>query len=129
MLSRIDTRLRIGAACLVTATLAVAQEGYPLDGTWRGNWGDEATSNHVVIVMKWDGERINGTINPGPRSVAFTAATLAPSKWTVHFEAVSREGDPIAIDGELTDIGSYNRSIVGTWTHAGTSYPFKITRE
>ena len=42
------------AAALLTAALppATAQEGFPLDGTWRGEWGENGT--HVVVVMSWD---------------------------------------------------------------------------
>jgi hypothetical protein len=119
----------LGVIALGLAPATPAQEGYPLDGTWRGQWGDESAANHVVIVMKWDGVTINGTINPGPRSIPFTAAALEPADWTVRFEAETADGESIEIEGTLTDIGSYNRSIEGTWAMAGTAYAFKITRE
>ena len=107
-----------------------AQEGYPLDGTWRGEWGaDAGERNPVVIVMKWDGENIDGVINPGPNSVPFTSASLEPSDWTVHIEAESREGEPIVIDAMLEDIGSYNRTLTGTWNQAGVDHGFRIARE
>jgi hypothetical protein len=113
---------------LVALTLAAhAQEGYPLDGTWRGSWG--ADNRMVVIVMKWDGKTINGTINPGPNSVPFTKASLEPSNWTVHIEAQGRDGAPISIDATLEDIGSYNRTLTGTWKQAGADHAFKIARE
>jgi hypothetical protein len=107
-----------------------AQEGYPLDGTWRGNWGTEPNArNHVVIVMKWDGETINGRINPGPNAIDFASATLDPSDWTVHIEADPADGEPIVIEGTLEDIGSYNRAIEGTWTAGGQTHAFRIARE
>ena len=108
--------------------IARAQEGFPLDGTWRGEWG-AAEKRQVVIVMKWDGKNINGTINPGPRSVPFTTASLQPSDWTVHIEAQSRDGASIVIDAKLADIGSYNRTLTGTWNEAGVDHDFKIARE
>ena len=60
---------------------AYGQEGFPLDGTWRGDWGTTPTDRTtVVLVMKWDGTNINGMINPGPDSVPFTVAVLNPDK-------------------------------------------------
>lgn len=114
---------------LLGAGVGLTQEGYPLDGTWRGQVqrpGGETTN--VVMVMKWDGTTINGTLNPGPNSTDFASARLEPDTWTVHIEA-EPEGDPIAIEGTLREIGSYNRYIEGTWRQGGTEYDFRITRE
>ena len=114
---------------LLFGVTAQPQEGFPLDGTWRGAWGAEPSKKTVVIVMKWDGKNINGTINPGPNSVPFTTASLSPADWTVHIEAQGRDGAPIAIDATLENIGSYNRTLTGTWKQAGVDNEFKITRE
>jgi hypothetical protein len=125
---RVGLRARLaGMAAAIVCLSALGQEGFPLDGTWRGAWGADQTL--VVIVMKWDGESINGTINPGPRSFPFTTAVLDPSDWTVHVEATDRDGANVVIDGKLEDIGSYNRFIEGTWALNGTSHPFRIARE
>jgi len=128
-------RIRTTILALVSSTALLAagllaQEGFPLDGTWRGDWGPTADDRTpVVIVMKWDGENINGTINPGPSSFQFTAAVLDPSSWTVNIEAQPPGEDDIMITGTLRDIGSYNRFIEGTWTQGGGANSFKITRE
>jgi hypothetical protein len=107
-----------------------AQEGFPLDGTWRGQWGAAGgNGTHVVIVMGWDGERIDGMINPGPRSIPFERAELEPSTWTVRIEAIDHDGQAIEIEGTLEDIGSYNRSITGSWKAGDDVAPFRITRE
>lgn len=109
---------------------ALAQEGFPLDGTWRGSYGPSSDGQTpVVIVMKWDGESINGLINPGPRSIDFTYAELEPSTWTVRIEAQTADADTIMIEGTLQDIGSYNRFIEGTWSQGGVETGFRITRE
>lgn len=115
--------------CILWGAGAPAQEGFPLDGTWRGEWGGPGATHHVVIVMKWDGKTVTGRINPGPRSIAFTSAALIPENWTVRIEAVDAAGEAIRIEGTLEDIGSYNRSVVGTWTQGGASFPFSIERE
>ena len=108
----------------------VAQEGFPVDGSWRGGWGlAGGKQTPVVLVMKWDGEKIGGLINPGPESIEFKSAILTPETWMVHIEATDRDGIPIIIDGRLHDIGSYNRSIAGTWNQDGLENTFAITRE
>jgi len=132
--SRQNLTALLGLLIQLVAASAVAQEGFPLDGTWRGEWGPPSgDATPVVIVMTWDGKNINGIINPGPSSAPFAAAVLNPSDWSVHFEAqlrtASGESTPVVIDGKLEDIGSYHRTITGTWTAAGVQSPFKITRE
>jgi len=120
----------IGSAALtVCAAIVSAQEGFPLDGTWRGEWGDPAAPNPVVIVMKWNGEAVTGRINPGPRSMMFDTGRLDPSDWSVTISATDSAGASITINGTLTDIGSYNRRIEGTWTLDGVEHPFAIARE
>jgi bifunctional N-acetylglucosamine-1-phosphate-uridyltransferase/glucosamine-1-phosphate-acetyltransferase GlmU-like protein len=54
---------------------------------------------------------------------------LEPSGWIVHIEAESADGQPIVIDAKLDDIGSYNRTLTGTWKQAGVDHPFKMARE
>ena len=114
---------------LVFAAAVQSQEGFPLDGTWRGEWGPDGGKSAVVIVMKWDGKNVNGMINPGPNVVRFSGPVLEPSDWSVHIEAQSRDGKPIVIDAKLADIGSYNRTLTGTWKQGAVGQPFKMARE
>jgi len=127
----------VSAACLtVVSTVAMlAQEGYPLVGTWYGDWGTAPQSRHeVTVVMTWDGKKIDGTIDPGPDAIPFKTATLDSSSWTVHIEAERpAKGQSAAvryvIDGKLSNLGSYNRSLSGTWTAGTTKSDFKLTRD
>jgi hypothetical protein len=119
----------VAVLCLLSAVAVRSQEGFPLDGTWRGEWGPDGTKRTVVIVMKWDGKNVNGMINPGPNVVRFSGPVLEPSDWTVRIEAQSADGQPIVIDAKLDDIGSYNRTLTGTWSQAGVDHPFKMARE
>ena len=120
---------------LLLAASAVAQEGHPLVGTWYGDWGPSPQQRHnVTVVMTWDGKKIGGTIDPGPDAVPFKTATLDSSTWTVHIEAERPANAKTAalhcvIDGKLADLGSYNRSITGTWTQGTTKGEFRLTRE
>lgn len=120
----------LGAALFMFAGVSSGQEGFPLDGTWRGSWGPaDGQQAEVVIVMQWDGKNITGTINPGPDSIPFAMAALNPADWTVHIEADPKAGGRVVIDGQLLDIGSYHRRIEGTWTQSGVRNPFKVARE
>lgn len=119
-------------ACLLAAMSALAQEGHPLSGSWHGEWHPASGQRTpVFIFMKWDSKNIVGTINPGPRAVPLKVATLDPSNWTVHFEGDTKDQPPvhIVIDGKLDNIGSYHRTIAGTWTQGTVKGDFKITRD
>lgn len=120
--------------CLSLAVSAFAQEGYPLKGSWLGDWGPSKTDrNQVVVVMDWDGNKISGQINPGPDAISFTKASLDPKGWLVHIEAdgKTKAGQSVhyVIDGKIENLGLYNRSIVGTWGHDNVKGDFKITRQ
>ena len=122
-------------ALTVAATLS-AQEGFPLVGTWYGQWGPTPQERHdVTLVMAWDGKTIGGIIDPGPDTTPFKAATLDSSTWTVHIEAErpdkAKPGTVIryVIDGKLSNLGSYNRTLTGTWTQGTAKGDFKLTRD
>ena len=125
----------VGVLASLTA-VAIAQEGHPLVGTWYGDWGPSRQERHdVTIVMTWDGRTIGGTIDPGPDAVPFKTATLDSSTWTVHIEAervAKGAGAPAVryvIDGKLANLGSYNRTLTGTWASGATKGDFRLTRD
>jgi hypothetical protein len=116
----------------VVAFAAQAQEGHPLVGTWRGEWGPDAKQRHdLTFVMDYDGKNITGVINPGFESMTLQKVTLDPATWTVRFETETKDasGKPIAvvIDAKFEDITNRNRSLVGSWTQGGIKGDFKIT--
>jgi hypothetical protein len=49
------------------------------------------------------------------------------AKWTVHIEANGK--DRIVADGKLEDLGSYHRTIKGTWAQGTAKGDFKIARD
>ena len=83
--------------------------------------------------MSWDGKNVSGIINPGPDVVNLKVATLDSTKWTVHFEADGKDdkGQPVhfVADGKLDNIGSYNRTITGSWNHGAVKGDFKLRRD
>jgi hypothetical protein len=107
-----------------------AQEGHPLTGSWHGEWHPAAGQKiPVLIYMKWNSKAIEGTINPGRNGLPLKVADLDASNWTVHFEADTKEQKHIVIEGKLDNIGSYNRTITGTWTEGAVKGDFKLTRD
>ncbi len=122
-------------AVVALASTAFAQEGHPLVGTWYGDWGSSPQQRHdVTVVMTWDGKKIDGTIDPGPDAVPFKTATLDSSTWTIHIEAERAAKDKSAavryvIDGKLSNLGSYNRTLSGTWTQGESKGDFKLARD
>jgi hypothetical protein len=117
-------------AILGMAVAIWAQEGHPLTGSWHGEWHPTAGQKiPVLIYMKWNSKTIEGTISPGPNAVPLKVATLDASNWTVHLEADTKDQKHIAIDGKLDNIGSYNRTITGTWTEGAMKGDCKLTRD
>ena len=130
MLRKTLLKILVLASAAVLPVAAFAQEGYPLDGTWRGEWGQAGGEQTLaVVVMSWDGTMINGRINPGRNTINFTSAALNPLEWTVHIEAQTRDGAEIIIDGVLSELGSYHRKLTGTWTSGGVENQLVLTRE
>ena len=133
--------MRLKVICLLllltgsAATFATfAQEGHPLTGTWYGDWGPSAAQrNQITIVMSWDGKNVSGIINPGPDVIPIKVATLDSTKWAVHLEADGKDekGQPVhfVADGKLENIGSYNRTMTGSWNHGTTKGDFKLRRD
>ena len=67
-------------ACLALILPLAAQEGFPLKGSWLGDWGEGTTTrNQVFVVFDWDGKVISGTINPGTEMIAVKNASLTPT--------------------------------------------------
>ena len=115
---------------LLVAAVAVAQEGFPLDGTWRGErQAAGETPATVVMIMQWDGQKVTGVINPGPKAIPIADAKLIPDGWRVTVAATTASGESIAFDGTIADLGAYNRSISGTWTEGGRKYSVRMVRE
>jgi hypothetical protein len=133
MIQRVKS-VALALAMASLAATALAQEGHPLTGSWHGEWSPSAAQkNRIVMFLKWDTKNVTGTLNPGPRSAPLKVVTLDPEKWMVHFEADAKDqsGSPVHIvaDGKLDNIGSYNRTITGTWTQGAAKGEFKITRD
>jgi hypothetical protein len=121
---------------LTLAGSALAQQGHPLTGAWLGDWGPSATHrNDIRLIMSWDGKAVTGLIGVGPDAVPLKNVVLnsAKQQWTVRFEfeAKDEKGQPVRYiaEGKLADLGSYHRTITGTWSHGNVKGDFKIRRD
>lgn len=119
--------------CLASVGPVWAQEGHPLAGTWRGDWGPSADHrNAVTVVMSWDGENVNGILNPGPVGVPLHTTTFNPSTWEIRFEVEvpDQSGNLVLyiVEGKFENYGSlHHQQIIGSWSHAGAQGDFEIT--
>ena len=65
--------------CMALILPLAAQEGFPMKGSWLGEWGEGTTKNQVFVVFDWDGKVISGAINPGTEMIAVKNASLNPT--------------------------------------------------
>lgn len=121
-------------AGLMMVVRAFGQEGHPLKGTWLGEWGPNSKDrNQVTLVLDWDGKALSGVINPGPQAIKISKASLEPKDWVVNLEAETKDasGKPIryVIQGKIENLGLYNRSLVGIWSHDNVKGDFRVQRQ
>lgn len=116
-------------AGLSLAVAGFAQQGHPLTGTWSGDWGASPTQRmQITVVMNWDGKNVTGTINPGPDAIPLGSVFVDVTNWTVRIQADAK-GTSIAAEGRLEDLGSYHRTIKGTWHQGAMTGDFRLTRD
>ena len=114
-----------------------------MTGTWYGEIGTGAARKDVTIVMKWDGTKVSGTVNPGPGATAVTSVTLdiIPGKAGT-FSLNNPEGTQpvspifnvkitigdVVLEGRMQNPVGGNRAISGTYTRGAEKGPFQIKR-
>lgn len=126
-------RALIGMTLVVASLLhgapAIAQEGFPLKGSWIGSWGPSKThSDDLLVVMNWDGKAVTGMINPGTDNIPIKSASLTPEGWVVRIEAAAKD-ITYSFEGKIADLPMHNRSISGTWKSAKETGKFTIKRQ
>jgi hypothetical protein len=126
------------AFILLLASVAWAQEGHPLVGSWHGSWGSSPTQQtDATFVLKWDGKEISGMINPGLDVIKITKASLDAPTWTVRLEGDTKDAAGkvvhVTVEGKIENVTNVRRRIVGTWsrtTAQGTATaPLKMTHD
>jgi len=137
------------ALSLAIALPALAQFGHPLKGSWSGEWRQNASTAHRILLnFKWegkygtnaDGGALSGTLNPGTDNSPLKNIKLTPptggvanadAPWELHFEAEVKDDDgktqKVVVDGFMENIGAYKRFITGTWQEGSMKGPFRVT--
>jgi hypothetical protein len=127
--------------CLLLVTPAFAQMGYPLKGSWSGDWWlKKGEENHILLEFDWDGKTLTGILNPGTDNVVLQKLSLDPptgveramDPWILHFEADVKEpsGRTVhhVVDGKLQNLGAYRKFVTGTWAAGSEKGEFRIVR-
>jgi hypothetical protein len=132
--ARTIAMLALLVAAMTSAGAVAGQEGHPLTGTWSGEWEPTpADRTHVTLVMSWDGKTVSGTLNPGPNAVPLDTVAVDVATWTVRIEAGGKDASgprtPIVIEGRLENLGSYHRTLRGTWQEGGSKGRLSLTRD
>lgn len=110
---------------LLMSTVAYAQEGHPLKGSWIGEWaGNETHGDFVLLVLDWDGKNVTGVINPGTDNMNIEKVELDPSDWSVTIEA-----NGYVLQGTIEELELPSRSINGTWKNGNRSGALAISRQ
>jgi hypothetical protein len=124
-------------AVAAIAATAFAQMGYPLKGSWSGDWWlKKGEENHILLEFDWDGKTLKGVFNPGTDNVVLQKLALDPptggvakamDPWLLHFEADVNSSHYV-VDGKLQNIGAYNKLVTGVWAVGNQKGEFKIVR-
>ena len=130
-------------AVIALAAPVFAQYGYPLKGTFLGDWWiQKGKETHMAIEFTYDGDKdlVSGTLNPGPDGVALQKLKVttppidkvseAMKPWQVHFEADAKDDSGKMVhyvfEGNLSNIGAFNKHLDGTMTAGGQKGEFKM---
>lgn len=120
----------VAFVCAFSVAVAAAQEGHPLKGTWSGDWGPSlADQRHLTLVMDFNGDSVEGLLNPGPNGIPLTGVQLDVTDWSVEIEGETAAGEPIRARGRIENLESYHRTISGTWREGDVEGPFTLTRD
>ena len=115
---------------LLVSGAAWAQEGFPLDGTWRGEVVNKDGSHRtIVLVMQYDGKQVNGTMNPGPDSIDFSGGKLTPEGWKFALAFKGNKGLSTQFNGTISNLGKYDRVLAGKWTEGANSFDIRFVHE
>ena len=125
--------LTLAAVMTLVAQALIAQEGHPLSGSWHGQWTNGTQKNNVVLFLRWESNNIVGTINPGPNAVPIKNSSVDATNWAVRLEGEGKDKAGkevrVVIEGKIDKLGSYNRTLTGTWTQGAVKGELQAIRD
>jgi hypothetical protein len=129
-------RAPIRIFCLFAALIALSNcapkapsnSADPVTGTWGGEWGPSPErQTEVRLELKWDGTKLQGTVNPGYNAIELTKASFDPQTGKIKMELDGpnshREIVRYVIEGTLS-----GTTMSGTFDRAGERGTFKIEK-
>jgi hypothetical protein len=123
-------RMALPSLLILLAGSAAAQEGFPLDGTWRGETtAKDGSHRTIVLVMQWDGKQISGTMNPGRDGADFNGGKLNPEGWKFTMGFKDGKGTAVRFEGAISNLGKYDRALSGRWTEGANSFDIRFVHE
>jgi len=123
-------RIALPGLLMLLAGTAAAQEGFPLDGTWRGETtAKDGSHRTIVLVMQWDGKQVSGTMNPGRGGADFTGGKLNADGWKFTLAFKDGQGANVRFEGAISNLGKYNRALSGKWTEGASSFDIRFVHE
>ncbi|HWK53787.1 MAG TPA: hypothetical protein VNR18_05410 [Hyphomicrobiales bacterium] len=109
---------------LCLGSLAPAQEGYPLNGSWSGQRVVDGANSRILLVMELQRDQsVTGYVIENGKRQALQDVQLHPSDWTVSFSLA----DGYQVEGAIEELGSTSqRKINGTWSQGGAGGAFHV---
>ncbi len=114
--------------CFTLVAGCASAQSDPVSGTWTGDWGPTPTHrNPVTVELRWDGDTLTGTVNPGAEAIPLTNASFDPATGMVTIEAEApHDGETYhyTIEGQVD-----GNTMTGSLGHDhGLDGDFRVTR-
>ncbi len=122
---------RSALTALLAIFPALAQQGHPVE---PGMATGAATARRLKSPSSWRGtvrtSREKSIPDPTPPRCN---VIVDPTTWTVRFEAdvkdASGKSSHVMAEGHVDDLGSYHRTLIGSWRQGSNKGDFKLTRD
>ena len=136
--SRTDIeRLNVSAWLILCLTLLLisacapkpAVQDDPVAGKWSGEYDAAADRREEVsLELRWENDRLSGTVTAGVRSLPLTRAIFKPDTGaiTMEFDAQGNGGRTVhyVIEGKVA-----GTTMSGSWTHDDQRGDFRVTKK
>lgn len=125
--------LAAGAVLVLQASTAQGQHGHPLAGSWSGTLTGPDAGIRVLLALDFGvDQRVVGFVIADGNRYPLTAATLDHDRWQVSLlaEGQDESGEVVRyeLQGELENLGSPERAIVGAWQQGDRGGEFRVVR-